>query len=346
MEAAHGDKKRALTKDLLSNSWKYDFFEAVRRIEQLNSEKPRVGFSRRVDEDPIMFGQVPHLHFPPTTIADFQQISQSPMGRLEVYFFGLLGSNGPMPLRFTEYIYRRMRNHLDPTLRCFLDIFHHRMISLFYRAWARNEQAVSFDRPDDWISKQLACFAGSGDDECDDWDGIPYYARIYQSGLLVGHQRPAEGLQKILANFFEVPVDIQEYVGTSLKLDRTNWCRLGRKRDSATLGINAVLGESQYTVTEKFRIWMGPMGLKDFERLLPGSSSNTRMINWVRYYLDKPFQWEAVLILKAEEVPETILGQYGMLGRTSWLKSKEFTSDSEDVRIIGDHYYYGSDIYS
>lgn len=56
--------------------------------------------------------------------------------RLEQFFFGLGGPNGPLPLHLTEYMRERQRNHADPTSKRFLDVFHHRLLSLFYRAWA------------------------------------------------------------------------------------------------------------------------------------------------------------------------------------------------------------------
>ena len=51
-----------------------------------------------------------------------------------------------MPTHLTEYVRDRARNAGDPTFARFLDVFHHRMASLFYRAWAVAQPVVSLDR--------------------------------------------------------------------------------------------------------------------------------------------------------------------------------------------------------
>ena len=61
--------------------------------------------------------------------------------------FGLFGPHGPMPMHVTELARERLRAHQDPTLARFSDIFHHRLLALFYRSWAQNQPTVQHDRP-------------------------------------------------------------------------------------------------------------------------------------------------------------------------------------------------------
>src|SRR6478609_2460492 len=68
--------------------------------------------------------------------------------RLYVTFGGMFGPQGPLPLHLTEYARDRIINSADPTFARFLDIFHHRMLSLVYRAWADAQPTVQFDRPE------------------------------------------------------------------------------------------------------------------------------------------------------------------------------------------------------
>ncbi len=68
--------------------------------------------------------------------------------RISIYGFGLFGPNGPLPLHLTEYARERRRHHSDNTLSAFADLFHHRLILLFYRAWADAQSVNSLDRPD------------------------------------------------------------------------------------------------------------------------------------------------------------------------------------------------------
>ena len=78
--------------------------------------------------------------------------------RLTQRFFGLLGPNGPLPLHLTDYARERVLHHGDPTLARFFDVFHHRMLALFYRAWAQAQPTASLDRPYD---DRFADFVGS-----------------------------------------------------------------------------------------------------------------------------------------------------------------------------------------
>src|SRR6185503_14337783 len=64
-------------------------------------------------------------------------------------FFGLFGPNSPLPPHITEYVLERELHHKDPTITAFFNIFHHRLISFFYRAWASSQKSADFDRPAD-----------------------------------------------------------------------------------------------------------------------------------------------------------------------------------------------------
>mgnify|MGYP002642381067 CR=1 FL=1 len=54
---------------LASEPWAWNFLEAVRHIECLCPQHPRIGTSRHPSEDPVRFGQEPSLAFPPSSIA-------------------------------------------------------------------------------------------------------------------------------------------------------------------------------------------------------------------------------------------------------------------------------------
>ena len=126
---------------------RYGFFQALRVLECAHPDRPRVGESTRPTEDAIRLAQEPSLAFAPATLASFQAGQKGFPPRLSVLFFGLFGPNGPLPLHLTEYARDRLRNEHDPTFSRFADIFHHRMLSLFYRAWAVAQPTVNFDRP-------------------------------------------------------------------------------------------------------------------------------------------------------------------------------------------------------
>jgi type VI secretion system protein ImpH len=86
-----------------------------------------------------------------------------------------------------------------------------------------------------------------------------------------------------------------------------------------------------YECRQKFRIRIGPMTYADFERLLPGGDSLDRLRAWLKNYVGDELEWEAQLVLKKEEVPSAQLGTLGRLGWSTWLKSRPFSRDAEDL---------------
>jgi type VI secretion system protein ImpH len=332
-------RKQAHSVDLgfLENPAGLSFYQAVRRVECQFANQPRIGHATRSADEPIQFCQEPSLGFAPATLQRFERQKKTGKPRLMVNFMGLLGPQGPMPLHFTDYAHDRKLNHDDPTLARFLDIFNHRMISLFYRAWACNRQTISHDRPyDDRFSAYIGSLIGIGNDALRNRDAVPDVAKLYYSSQLVCQTRHAEGLRAILEDYFGVKTVIEEFVGQWIALPEAYRCRLGQSAENATVGVNAVVGSRIWDCQQKFRIVMGPMGLGDYERMLPGSGSFEALKAWVRNYVGDELSWELRLILKAAEIPAVRLGEAGLLGWTTWIKSRPFEQDADDLVLESD----------
>jgi len=322
----------SLAADLRNRPFDFDFFQAVRRLECINSDLPRVGHSRRPQNDPVRFCQNVSLAFAPSAISAYCEATDQDPAKMTVNFFGLLGQGGPMPLAITEYIYDRLQNHRDKTLTVFLDIFHHRMISLFYRAWACNQQCVSYDRKDeDCFAVYIGSLFGIGDDSFRNRDALPDVAKLHYSGRLVCQSRNVEGLREILEDYFEVTVDIQQFVGQWINLPQNYLCQLGSSCENAKLGSTLIVGSRFWECQQKFRIKLGPMDLPRYQAFLPGSDSIQRLIAWVKNYVGDEFLWEVQLILKASMIPRLCLGRMGQLGWSSWLGARKSLKNADDL---------------
>jgi type VI secretion system protein ImpH len=318
----------------LENPAGLSFFQTARRVECAFSDKPRVGYATRSADEPIQFCQEPSLSFAPATIKCYEPFTKTGKPRLMVYFLGLLGPQGPMPLHVTDYIHDRELNHDDHTLARFFDIFNHRMISLFYRAWACNRQTVSYDRPnEDRFSAYIGSLIGIGLDSLGHGEIVPDVAKLHFSGHLACQTRHAEGLISILESYFGIKASIEEFIGQWIRIPEVYRCRLGQCPDTATLGVNVVVGSQVWDCQQKFRIVLGPMSLKDYQRMLPGESSFAALKAWVRNYVGDELSWEVQLILKAAEVPVVSLGESGRLGLTTWLQSYPFEKDVRDLKL-------------
>jgi type VI secretion system protein ImpH len=330
-----GPAAPSIIQELCAAAEQFDFMQALRRIECAYPSSPPIGHSARATEDPVRFGQMPSLRFAPSMFECCECRTAGLPPRLLVNGFGLLGPNGPMPLPFTEYVRDRLLSARDPTLARFLDIFHHRMISLFYDAWARNHPCVSFERGGDHdrFSCYIASFFGMGMPSFLRRDSIPDHAKHHYSGRLACQTRNAEGLQALLCDYFKIPVSLVEFVGQWLPLPERYRCRLGESHDTGRLGVTAVVGASVWECQQKFRVRLGPMALRDYLRMLPDGDSFQRLRDWLKTYAGYSLSYDVQLILKAEEVPRTCLGNAGKLGWTTWLGSHPHPQDATDLIV-------------
>jgi type VI secretion system protein ImpH len=321
--------------------YRYDFFQALRRIEALTPGKPRVGQSLRPADDAVRLAQEPSLSFAPSTLSGFRLgDARSAFPRMEVCFLGLLGPNGALPLHLTEFARERLMHAGDATFSRFLDIFNHRFLALFYRAWAQAQPTASLDRPrEDRYASYVASLVGLGTPTLRERDAVPDFAKLFYSGLLSRHVRNADGLGALLSGFFRVPVSIEPFVGHWMTLPARDRTRLGAV--AASLGQGAMLGSRIWDRQHKFRIWLGPLTLARYESFLPGGSALPRMVAWVRQYLGFELEWDLALVLARTEVPKVQLGAYGRLGWTTWLgRRSPRVADVADLKLAPERLVY------
>jgi len=311
---------------------RFGFFEALRRLEATQPDRPRIGEAARPSEESIRLGQDPSLAFAPSTIASCDAGGKGRPPRLGVYFFGLFGPNGPLPLHLTEYARDRLRNSRDETLSRFADVFHHRMLSLFYRAWAASRPAVRFDRAgSDRFTVYVASLFGMGVPSLRDRDPVPDAAKLFHAGHLACQTRHADGLACMLENYFQMPVHIEEFVGQWLDLPEGSRLLLGRSPRTGSLGVSTVIGRRVYERQGKFRVVLGPLGRKDYQRMFPGRPSLERLMAMVRAYVGDELCWDVKLVLRRADVPPLRLGGPEELGRTTWLNGGEHAEDPDDL---------------
>jgi len=288
----------------------------------------------RISDDPVRLGQEPSLAFAPSTAASFKPSADGLPWRFQVFFLGLFGPNGPLPLHLTEYARDRLRNSDDPAFARFADIFHHRMLSLFYRAWAAAQPAVNFDRPEsDRFSLYIGALMGMGMPSLRDRTPLPDLAKFHHAGLLSGAVRSAAGLEALIEGCFDMPVRVEEFIGEWVVIAERDRLRLGGSKETASLGETSTLGGRVWSCSQKFRVVMGPLNLRQYTRMAFGGTSLKRLTSLVRSYIGDELTWDVELILKKEETPFICLGQAGHLGQTSWCITKTPEKDLRDLRL-------------
>jgi type VI secretion system protein ImpH len=332
MAGTTGPTTDSLIERLKAEPYGFDFLHAVRLLQSQNADRPRIGHSLSPSQDPVRFAQSPSLDFAPATLEAVQQKDPARPPVLYSRHFGLFGPNGPLPTVLTEFARDRILHHGDRTFVAFCNIFHHRLLSFFFRAWADSQRPVDLDRPGNqrWIY-YVGSLIGLGMETLLDRDAVPDWSKLYYAGRLVSQTRNAEGLEAIIQDFFGIPTEVQSFVGRWLALPPGSECKLGDSPETGSLGVTTVVGSRVWDCQLNFRLRMGPMKLADLERLLPSGHSFKRLRDWILNYAGEHYFWDAQLVLAREEVPEIQLGRAGRLGWTTWLKTKPFSHDAEDL---------------
>lgn len=324
----------AFFRRMAEEPFKLDFYQVLRRIECFYPQRPRLGKGMRPSDEPIRLGQEPSMSFAPATLSAFVPSMAKHAGRLEVRFFGLLGPNGPLPLHLTEHARERLYHAGDPTFVRFLDMMHHRFLLLFYRAWAQAQPTVSLDRPkEDRFTVYVGSLIGLAGDKVRERDRIEDFSKLYFSGWLGRQIRNRDGLAALLTMYFDVPTQIEEFVGHWMRLPEAERTRLGLFGEGSQLGKGAVIGARVWDRQHKIRVRIGPMPLAQYERFLPGGKAAARLVHWVRQYLGLELDWDARLVLAREEVPRAQPGHYGRLGWTTWLGIKPQQKNPETLLL-------------
>lgn len=297
--------------------WKFGFISLMRRLGAVHANQPRIGLAGRPRQEAFRLGQAAALSFAPREIAELAEHPAGPLIRL--YGLGLLGPHGPLPLHFTEMVRERKENHHDGTLADFLDIFHHRYLTLMYRAWAQSQAAAGLDRPDEeTFSAYIARLTGH--DPCEiRASALPAHARLAASPHLSRDARHPDGLAQTLARFFAVPVQLQEFVMHWIPIDEADRSCLGVPRPSSVMGVGALAGEAVPDRQNKFRLVIGPLDLDQYLRFTPQGKDLPVLVEWVRGFVGFEFVWEVELRVRRDSAPPTRLEDRQRLGWSTWL---------------------------
>ncbi len=314
----------------------FDFFELLRRLEQ---RRGLFGHSGTADREPARLGQHVRLSFSARDVVKLQDAGDKGPARVTVANLGLLGPEGPMPLHLTRWVLDRLSQRWftgadaeqtsDTTFVDFVNILQHRMMALYYRAWADAHPAVQVERSvGGRVRAMLEAMSGIGlpgmqDSELDT-------VRLRQAGSLANQVDGAERLTLFLATAFKVPVQIKEFVAAWITIPAALQSRVGKAY--ATLGKGATIGPRVFSRQSRIELRVGPLSLDDFKSFLPGEQRLGLFKKAVRDMIGETLDVDLRIVLAQEAVPPPKMGTV-QLGRTSWLSRPVEKGDADDLRL-------------
>ncbi|MHC9236923.1 type VI secretion system baseplate subunit TssG [Pseudooceanicola sp. 502str34] len=301
-----------------------DFFELLR---QLETEERRFGRSGTAAREPARLGQSARMSFATSDLAAYQPARGDAPARVTVNLLGLIGPEGPMPLHMTRWILQRLSNRWfsgesegvtsDTSFLEFANLLQHRLMTLYWRAWADTRPEIHIAHGDGArVTALLGALAGiglpgqmTGDQRLDG-------SKLHHATSLAQEVRSPERLARFLETVLEVPVTIEEFAGHWIEIPVPLQSRLGQSYSG--LGTGAVVGARSYDRQSRAEIGLGPLTLAQVTAFLDDAEAWDRLRHAVIFAMGRDIAFGLRLVLRADEVPEARLGQ-GRLGQTLWL---------------------------
>jgi type VI secretion system protein ImpH len=330
-----GLKDSPLEEILREDACSFEFFQAVTLLQRLHSERQPVGRFSKPEDEAVHFRTNNTLAFPASQIQEIEYPENVPPQML-VNFMGLTGPMGVLPYCYTELILERIRAK-DRTLPAFLDIFNHRMISFFYRAWEKHRFPVTYYLKDeDLFTHHLLDLLGLGTPALQDRQAVPDDALLHFAGLFGMQSRSAAALEAILSDYFQVRVEVEQFSGAWYRLDpSTQTCMEEDDSESQQLGGGAVVGDEIWDQRSRVRVKLGPLTLAQYRDFLPEGTAFEPLRALTKFFCNDEFDFEVQLMLAREEAPRCEVGFEGdaapRLGWVTWLKSAPLNRDPGDT---------------
>lgn len=343
---------RSVKDELYDDASRFSFLQAVRLVEQMELCKDRhckpAGESVHADEELLFFHHLVRLDNPDSDIESLHCGADGEPPSMITNVLGLAGVLGPLPHTVTEMIIDHLWHgprhpHDFPAPRQFvdfLDIFNHRLLSLLYRARKKFRPALDPYGPHEGrMSRVLYAFLGLGTPKLQGrvlHTGSDRPLLAY-AGLFVDRYRSQAGLERVLADHFEVPVAVKPFIGAWEEIDEDDLTLLGVRNNVLGTTATAFIGRRFWNQAARFEVRLGPLDFSRFVSFLPSAKNAYESLrSLIRFYAHDDLGFDIRLLIEGHQIPQLELWPGRVyLGHTSWLSRRPPEQDDEQVRLVG-----------
>jgi type VI secretion system protein ImpH len=222
-------------------------------------------------------------------------------------FFGLLGSGGALPFHQTERIAAFQWQEKDAGARAFLDLFSHRMVTLFYQAWGKYRLEHKLDTgAGDGLRPLLMALGGIRSEAfATRAGGVTDDVAAYYAALLRTRPVSAQTVARVLSDYFDAPIELEQFVGAWDEIPEHKRCTLGGP--NFKLGYGAALGVRLWRHDLRVRINIGPLDKQGLQRFLPTGEAAVALAKMLALFGAPGLQYEVRLVLGEQCIEPFVL---------------------------------------
>jgi type VI secretion system protein ImpH len=325
----------AIAEQLAAHPYRFSFFQAVRLLKRIETERGNDTISLLGSDATIRFKTAASLDFPASELGAYRTLEPSVLHELTVLFMGLTGPSSTLPRHYTELLIARRYHHRDDTLHAFLDLFSHRLIALFYEAWEKHRFYLPHERGAQAPFTQMVLdLIGLGPASLqrrmmDGGTGVQDHTLVYYGGLAAQRPRSAANLEAMVRDQFATPTRVKQMQGRWIRVPEAARSALGTANNK--LGQTMMLGERAWECGSKIELELGPLKRAEFEALLPGGTDHVPLARLVRWFVGASTDCTIRLRLRKEDLTPARIGAATRLGHTAWIASRPATRDFDQV---------------
>jgi len=314
---------------LLSAPHRFSFFQAVMLLQNQRKEAAQLGYQGPPEREALRLRADTSLAFPKSDVAAIEHLKESQLYRLTVGFMGLYGTTSPLPSFYSELLIADEQE--GGPLRSFFDLFNHRLLSFYYRAWTKYRPHVLFSPGGgDELSERLFALIGLGSKELKKSTGFASVRLLTFAGLLTQKPHSAQSLEGMVRSFFGLPVKVRQFVKRKILLEENQKALLGKQ--NCRLAENLAIGERVADSMGKFRVSVGPLDYADYKRFLPQQEGLESLKKLASFFAPDMLEFDTEVVLIGEETPRLglRLSADSHLGWTTGFFSRE----AEQVAVV------------